>query len=212
MNIENATNVLFRLTSFFPADLLVDIVADKNATADIISNTENKTVFSIVYNDERNNKRIITVTMQAKNKDSDVRFHRYMIDVHYNGNGKVYSSLVSAEAYAELISVLFPCENVASEAQPTLKQTTQEFCKMFNIDLNAPLKARFIASRDGVITIDKIVEVNITDKYYTVGRLRFKRGNETEELLGVTVGKAAKWNRTANESINYLYKLEQYQF
>lgn len=115
MNIENATNVLFRLTSFFPADLLVDIIADKNATAATISNTENKTVFSIVYKDERTNKRIVTVMMQAKNKDNDDRFHRYMIDISYDGNGKVYSSLCSAEAYAELISVLFPCENVASD-------------------------------------------------------------------------------------------------
>jgi len=94
----------------------------------------------------------------------------------------------------------------------TLEETTQEFCKMFDIDLNTPLKARFVASRDGIITIDKIVEVNITDKYYTVGKLRFKRGNETDELFGMTIGKAAKWNRAANESINYLYKIEQYQF
>lgn len=94
----------------------------------------------------------------------------------------------------------------------THEENTKLFCEMFGIVLNAPFKARFVAERDGVITIDKIVSVNITDKYYTVGKLRFKRGNETEELLGMTIGKAAKWNRAANESINYLYKIEQYQF
>lgn len=90
----------------------------------------------------------------------------------------------------------------------TLKETTQEFCKMFGIDLNAPLKARLVLVRDGKIIKDEIVTVNVTDKYYTVGRLRFKQGNETDELLGLTNGKnVAKWNRKFNESVNYLYKI-----
>lgn len=79
--------------------------------------------------------------MQAKNKDNDDRFHRYMINIHYNGNGKVYSSLVSAEAYAELISVLFPCENVASEAVSSqsqiLKPTSYGVDKMSNLNTKA---------------------------------------------------------------------------
>ena len=90
----------------------------------------------------------------------------------------------------------------------THKENTKLFCEMFGIDLNVPMKARFVAERDGVITIDKIVEFKITDKYYTVGRLRFKRGNETDEMLGMTYGKAAKWNKAANVSVNYLYKID----
>lgn len=89
-----------------------------------------------------------------------------------------------------------------------LKDTTKEFCKMFGIDLNAPTKARLVLVRNGEIIKDEIVTINVTEQYYTAGRLRFKKGNEDGVLLGFTSGKnVAKWNKQFNESINYLYKV-----
>lgn len=67
------------------------------------------------------------------------------------------------------------------------------------------MDARFVALRNDVILIDEIVEVNVTDKYYNVGRIRFLKGSETSELWGQTIGKGR--NTKHKVSINNLYRI-----
>lgn len=101
MNIENAKISIDKMASFLPEWLLNDIYKDHNATANIISKDDSKVVFSIVFNN--GDKRILTVTIT-----------RHEIDVHYNGTMQIFSRLITADFYSDVLNVLFP-ENLKSD-------------------------------------------------------------------------------------------------
>ena len=101
MNIENAKIAIDKMASFLPEHILNDLYKDHESTAHIILKDDNKVVFSIVFNN--GDKRILTVTIK-----------RHEIDVHYNGTMQIFSQLITADFYSDVLNVLF-LENLKSE-------------------------------------------------------------------------------------------------
>ena len=109
MNIENAKIAIDKMAAFLPDYILNDLYKDHNSTAHIISKDDNKVVFSVIFDDGE--KRTLTVTVKRNVGADDVRLHRHEISVHYNGNMQVFSKLIKAEFYSDIVNVLFPVEN-----------------------------------------------------------------------------------------------------
>ena len=109
MNIENAKIAIDKMSAFLPDYILNDLYKDHNATAHNIFKDDSKAVFSVIFDDGE--KRILTVTVKRNVGADDVRLHRHEISVHYNGNMQVFSKLITAKFYSDIINVLFPVEN-----------------------------------------------------------------------------------------------------
>ena len=106
MNIESAKIAIDKMSCFLPEYILNDLYKDHSATAHIISKDDNKVLFSVVFFDN-GEKRRLSITVKRNIKATDSRLHRHEIDAHYDGNMQVFSKLITAEFYSAVLDVLF---------------------------------------------------------------------------------------------------------